>query len=56
MSEPKNNLLYFVYNLELLDGKGVDYPPSQQVNITFKKAPKGQADKQVREKLPLLKG
>jgi len=25
---------------ELLEGKGIDYPPPSQVNITFKKAPK----------------
>jgi DNA modification methylase len=25
---------------ELLKGKGIDYPPSEQVNVTFKKAPK----------------
>jgi len=25
---------------ELLGGKGIDYPPSEQVNVTLKKAPK----------------
>jgi len=25
---------------ELLEGKGIDYPPSKQVNVTFKKAPR----------------
>ena len=25
---------------ELLEGKGIDYPPSSHVNVTFKKAPK----------------
>ena len=25
---------------ELLDGKGIDYPPSKQVNVTLRKAPK----------------
>lgn len=25
---------------ELLEGKGIDYPPSKHVNVTFKKAPK----------------
>jgi hypothetical protein len=24
----------------LLDGKAITYPPSQQTNVTFKKAPK----------------
>jgi DNA modification methylase len=28
---------------ELLAGKRVDYPPSQQVNVTFKRAPRAQA-------------
>lgn len=32
---------------ELLEGKGIDYPPSQQVDVTFKKAPK--AKKRSRE-------
>jgi len=35
---------------ELLEGKGIDCPPQEQVNVTFKKAPKaksaGDADKQ----------
>jgi len=25
---------------ELMEGKGIDYPPSRQVNVTFKKAPR----------------
>lgn len=25
---------------ELLEGRGIDYPPSQQVNVTYKRAPK----------------
>jgi len=25
---------------ELLDGKGIEYPPPSQVNVTYKKAPK----------------
>lgn len=33
---------------ELLEGKGIDYPPSQQVDVTFKKAPK--AKKRSRER------
>lgn len=41
---------------ELLEGKKVDYPHSQEINVTFKKAPKSRAEKQVQEKLPLLKG
>lgn len=28
---------------ELLEGKRIDYPPSAQVNVTFKKAPKAKA-------------
>jgi site-specific DNA-methyltransferase (adenine-specific) len=28
---------------ELLDGKRIDYPPSQHVNVTFKKAPKAKS-------------
>ena len=28
---------------ELLEGKRIDYPPSGQVNVTFKKAPKAKA-------------
>jgi hypothetical protein len=24
---------------ELLDGRGINYPPAEQVNVTFKKAP-----------------
>lgn len=29
---------------QLLEGKGVNYPPSQQVNVTFKKAPKAESE------------
>jgi DNA modification methylase len=36
---------------ELLGGKRIDYPPSAQVNVTFKKAPKAK-DKQA-EQIPL---
>ena len=39
---------------ELLKGKEIDYPPSQQVNVTFKKAPKASKD-QVQEQLSLIK-
>jgi len=28
---------------ELLGGKGIDYPPSEQVNVTFKRAPKAKS-------------
>jgi len=35
---------------ELLGGKRMDYPPSKQVNVTFKKAPKY---KSTAEQLPL---
>lgn len=28
---------------DLLQGKGIDYPPSRQVNVTFKQAPKVKA-------------
>jgi len=28
---------------ELLGGKGIDYPPSEQVNVTLKKAPKAKS-------------
>ncbi|MBI4700729.1 MAG: restriction endonuclease [Deltaproteobacteria bacterium] len=27
---------------ELLEGKGIDYPPARQVNVTFKRAPRAQ--------------
>jgi DNA modification methylase len=30
---------------ELLDGKRIDYPPSQQVNVTYKRAPRAKAKK-----------
>lgn len=36
---------------ELLDGKRLDYPPSQ-ANVTFKKAPKAKADEPENETLP----
>jgi hypothetical protein len=29
---------------ELLEGKKIDYPPAQQTNVTFKKAPKAKED------------
>ncbi|MDQ7839397.1 MAG: DNA methyltransferase [bacterium] len=38
---------------ELLGGKRIDYPPSAQVNVTFKKAPKAKAEKNA-EQLPLV--
>jgi hypothetical protein len=28
---------------ELLSGKGIDYPPSEQVNVTLKRAPKAKS-------------
>ena len=31
---------------ELLEGKGIDYSPSIQVNVTFKKAPNAKGKKQ----------
>jgi site-specific DNA-methyltransferase (adenine-specific) len=31
---------------ELLSGKGIDYPPSEQVNVTLKKAPKAKVKKE----------
>lgn len=37
---------------ELLDGKRIDYPPSAQVNVTFKKAPRAKA--QEAEQMPLV--
>lgn len=39
---------------ELLDGKRVDYPPSQQVNVTYKRAPraKGKKAEQISMTLP----
>ena len=42
---------------ELLEGKQVDYPPPQQVNVTFKKAPKADDpdSKEIREQIPLMK-
>ena len=30
---------------QLLEGKQIDYPPSAQVNVTFKKAPKAKSKK-----------
>ena len=29
---------------ELLEGKNIDYPPSRQVNVTFKRAPRAQSE------------
>jgi hypothetical protein len=29
---------------DILGGKGIDYPPAHSVNVTFKRAPKAQAD------------
>lgn len=37
---------------QLLEGKRIDYPPSQQVNVTFKKAPKAKP-RPTGEQLPL---
>ena len=37
---------------ELLDGKGVDYPHSEGVNVTFKKAPKAKGKKAKAPHLP----
>lgn len=38
---------------ELLDGKGIDYPPPSQVNVTFKKAPKAhEKGEQGQDELP----
>jgi len=34
---------------ELLGGKGIDYPPSEQVNVTLKKAPKAKSGRTVSE-------
>lgn len=34
---------------ELLEGKGIDYPPSQHVDVTFKKAPKAKKRSQERQ-------
>ncbi len=42
-SHKKHPRLQLLTISELLEGKGVDYPPSAQVNVTFKKAPKAQA-------------
>lgn len=37
---------------DLLNGKGIDYPPASQVNVTFKKAPKAKIlPKEDQEKL-----
>lgn len=38
---------------ELLEDKRIDYPPSRQVNVTFKKAPKAGQEEAV-EQLPLV--
>jgi len=41
---------------ELLDGKGIEYPPPSQVNVTFKKAPKIREDEDKGQgNLPLKK-
>ena len=37
---------------ELLEGKRIDYPPSKQVNVTFKKAEKAKSKEQREETLP----
>jgi DNA modification methylase len=37
---------------ELLDGRGIDYPPARQVNVTYRKAPKAR-DAPVDRQLPL---
>jgi len=39
---------------ELLAGKGIDYPPSQQANRTFKRAPKAKARAAKPDRLPEL--
>ena len=39
---------------ELLEGKGIDYPPSSQVNVTFKKAPKAKGKELKAELLPFM--
>jgi len=35
---------------ELLSGKGIDYPPSEQVNVTLKRAPKAKTGKTVTQR------
>lgn len=37
---------------ELLDGKGVSYPPAEQVNVTYKKAPLAKGRKPVQVAIP----
>jgi hypothetical protein len=37
--------------MKLLEGKRIDYPPSKQVNVTFKKAPKAKGRKAREKKL-----
>ena len=36
----KHSRLQLLTIEELLGGRGIDYPPSEQVNVTLKKAPK----------------
>jgi hypothetical protein len=38
---------------ELLDGKRIEYPPSRQVDATFKKAPKAKGETATPQQLPL---
>jgi len=38
---------------ELLDGRGIDYPPSQQVNVTHKRAPRAKGKKAEQIGMPL---
>ena len=35
---------------ELLEGKGIEYPPSKQVDVTFKKAPRAKRRKAGKQK------
>lgn len=39
---------------ELLEGKGIDYPPSREVNVTFKKAPRAKAESTKENQQPEL--
>jgi DNA modification methylase len=41
----KHSRLQLLTVRELLDGKRVDYPPSQQVNVTYKRAPRAKGKK-----------
>jgi len=37
---------------DLLEGKRIDYPPSRQVNVTFKKAPRAKGPGAEAQRLP----